>query len=69
MVPDSQSNLSTNLEFLAKDELSSFDEELFPREHVVEKRKAREALIKAYVDVRKLAVVASGLGKRGFSTF
>ena len=66
MVPDSQFNLSTNVEFLAKAELSPLDPELF---HPVEKRKAREALIKQYVDVRKLALVASGLGAKGFTSF
>ncbi|MBS0635243.1 MAG: hypothetical protein JSR37_07250 [Verrucomicrobia bacterium] len=63
MVPDSQANLHSSVEFLAKDEFSSFDPELYPR--VAEKLKAREALIKEYVDVRKLAYVASGLGEKG----
>ena len=68
MVPDSQANLSTTSEFLAKDEFSFFDPEVFPRERIIEKRKAREALIKGYVDVRKLAFLASGLGDKGLSS-
>ncbi len=67
MIPDSQSNLSTHVEFLPRDEFSTFDPEVFPRDNTIEKRLAREALIKGYVDVRKLAQVASGLGDKGLS--
>jgi len=69
MIPDSQANLSTASEFLPKDEFSSFDPDVFPRERIAEKLKAREALIKGQLDVRKLAQVASGLGEQGLSTF
>ncbi len=67
MIPDSQANLNTQVEFLPKDEFSSFDPEVYPRDNTIEKRLAREALIKGYVDVRKLALVASGLGDKGLS--
>lgn len=67
MIPDSQLHQNTDAEFLAKDEFSTLDPELFPRARVVEKLKSREALYKEYVDVRKLAQVASGLGENGLT--
>jgi hypothetical protein len=53
------------VEYLPKEELSSLDPELYPRE----KMHKRQELIKRYVDVRKLAQVASGLGDKGLSSF
>lgn len=69
MLPDSQHNLSSSMQFLPQDELSQLDPEVFPLENVVEERKRREKLIKQYVDFKTLASIASGLGKNGISTF
>lgn len=63
MKQDSRDKIQSSHEFLAKDEFSSIDPDLSPL--VAEKLKSREALIKEYVDVRKLAYVASGLGEKG----
>jgi len=68
MVHESLSHQGTNVEFLAKTDFATFDPEVYPLERVVEKRKSREELIKKYVDVKKLAMVASGLGEQGFTT-
>lgn len=68
MIPDSQLHQNIDADFLAKDEFSTLDPEVFPRSRAVEKLKSREALFKEYVDVRKLAQVASGLGENGFTT-
>lgn len=68
MIPDSQLHQNIDAELLAKDEFSTLDPELFPTNRVVEKLKSREALLKEYVNVRKLAQVASGLGKNGLTT-
>ena len=68
MLPDSQLNLKSTMQFLPNEELATFDPELFPAERTIEKLKAREALLKEYVDIRQLAYVASGLGKHGLST-
>jgi hypothetical protein len=48
-----------------KEEHLELDQELLPKE----KLKKREALIKSYVDVRRLAQVASGMGDNGLSRF
>ncbi len=56
----------TSLEFLATEEFAAFDPEVYPVQDVVEKRKSREELIKKYIDVKKLAMVASGLGEQGY---
>lgn len=68
MLPDSQINLNQHMQFLPHKELSLLDPELFPLENVIEKRVAREALIRKYVDVRSLAYVASGVGDKGLAT-
>lgn len=68
MLPDSQTNLNEDLQFLPRDDFSSFDPELYPAHEI----KRREAQIRQYVDTRKdirnLAYVASGLGVKGLST-
>ena len=67
MDAESHRNKRVITRFLPSEELAIFDPELFPHDHVIEKRKAREALIKSYVDVRKLAFIAAGLGDKGLS--
>lgn len=69
MVPDSQKNLTSDMQFLPHEELSTLDSELFPLENVVVERKRREKLLKQFVDFKTLASIASGLGKGGISTF
>jgi len=68
MLPESQTNLSENMQFLPVDDLASFDPELYPAQEI----KRRETQIKQYVDtqkdIRSLAYVASGLGDKGLST-
>lgn len=68
MLPESQTNLNGEMQFLPKDDFSSFDPELYPAQEI----KRREAQIRQYVDIQKdirnLAYVASGLGVKGLST-
>lgn len=69
MIPDSQAHSHTELDFLAKEEFSTLDPELFSNAQVALKLKTREALLKRYLDVRKLAQVASRFGKNSFTPF
>ncbi len=66
---DTYCNQSSRTEFLIKDEGALCNPEPFSKERSRDKLKKREALIKEYVNVRKLALVASGLGENGFSSF
>lgn len=69
LIPDHHLAVEGSLEFLPKEELAAFDSTLFEGTTEKDKLKARVALVKSYVDVRKLAIVASGLGERGFTSF
>ena len=59
----------SSVHLLPHEELSTFDPEIFPLHHAAEKRIAKEAFFQAYVDVRKLAFIASGLGDKGLTQF